>query len=511
MAASATESSIALDEPGPHGGRSLAPVLMIALATVSLLLIVAPRYGYHRDELYFLEAGKHLAWGYVDQPPFVPFITWLAEHTIGDSPLAIRLLPALADGAIIVLTASIARRFGGRRFAQVLAALSAATTGVYLGAAHLLSPTPFDFLSWALILYLVVRILGGDSPRLWLAAGAVAGVGLLNKWSVLFLVFGLAVGFLMSGQRQQFHSPWLWGGAAIAVMLWAPNLIWQAQQGWPTIEMLGNLHGENVADGNQLTFVPAQILYTGLLLTPIWIAGLRWLFLAPDGRAYRSIAWAYVVLFVLFLFIAGKPYYIAGLYVTLYPAGSVVTERWLERRAGRFPSRRAVIVGIVAITILGLPVGLPLLPPGVLRTVPLQAVNYDLGETIGWPAFTQDVARVYRSLPAAERRTAVIFTGNYGEAGAIDRFGPSLGLPSAFSGHNSDWWWGPPSVPRSTTIFVGDAPRSYLESFWRDCAVAGRLDNGIGVDNEEQGQAIWICRGQLSDWTAMWPDLKHYG
>jgi hypothetical protein len=487
------------------------PVLAVSLATVALLLVVAPRYGYHRDELYFLEAGRHLAWGYVDQPSFVPFVAWLAQRTIGDSPFAIRIFPALADGTVIVLAGLIARRFGGGRFAQLLAAVSAATTGVYLGAGHLLSTTPFDFLFWALILYLVVQILAGDDERLWLAVGAVAGVGLLNKWNVLFLVFGVAIGLLVSGRGRMLQSRWLWGGAAIAIAIWTPNLIWQAQHGWPTLEMLRNLHGENVNDGDQLKFIPLQIVYTGLLVAPIWIAGLRWLFRKPEGRPYRAIAWAYVVLFVLFLLTAGKAYYIAGLYAPLYAAGGVITEGWLARREGRFPSPAVLIASMVAITIVALPFGLPVLPVKVLHGGPFLDINPELGETVGWPALVDDVARVYRSLPESERRTAVIFTFNYGEAGAIDQLGPALGLPSAFSGHNSYWWWGPPPVARSTTVVVGDAPVSYLEQFWESCSVEGRIDNGIGVPNEEQGQAIWVCRNQRAHWTTIWPDMKHYG
>lgn len=492
-------------------GRTLAPVFGIALGTVALLLAVSPRYGFHRDELYFLEAGKHLAWGYVDQPPFTALVARLADTLLGGSALAVRLLPAMADGTMVVLGGLTAWRFGGGRFAQVLAALGVGTTGVFLGASHLLSTTPFDFLAWALILYLVVRILQGADPRLWLAVGATAGVGLLNKWNMAFLLFGLAVGLAVSGEGRQGRSPWLWVGAALAMAIWSPNLVWQVMHGWPTLEMLDNLHGENVRDGVQFTFVPLQILYTGLLLTPIWIAGLRWMFRTPEGRPYRAIAWAYVVVFVLFLATAGKPYHLAGLYPPLLAAGSVATERWLERRRGRYPSRRSVAIGVLGIATMGLPIGLPILPAHVLHIVPLQAINYDLGETIGWPEAASGVARVYRSLPQSERATAVVLTGDYGEAGALDRYGPALGLPGAFSGHNSYWWWGPPPYARSTTIWVGDVSPSYLEGFWRDCSVVAHIDNGIGVENEEQGQAIWICRGQRATWIAIWSDLKHYG
>jgi hypothetical protein len=501
------------DGPAPFARRG---VLAIGAGAAVLLLLVSARYGYHRDELYFVEAGRHLAWGYVDQPPFAPAVARLAAALFGSSLTSLRFFPALSDGIMVVLAGLIARELGGGRTAQLLAALSVAATGEYLGAGHLLSPTPFDQLAWVAVALIVIRILRTGDERLWLAAGAAAGAGLLNKWTVLFLAFGLGVGFLLTPARRHLRSPWLWAGAALAVAIWVPNLVWQAQHGWPVWILWRNLHGEALQDGNLFTFVPAQLLYVGLLLLPVWVAGLRWLFRDPAGRPFAAFAWAYVVLFAVLWATAGKPYYIGPMYGVLLPAGAVATERFLARRAaaGRpgWLTARRIAIAIVVEAIVLLPVALPILPARALHTIPLQNINYDLGETIGWPRFASTVATVYRALPVAERAHAVIFTQNYGEAGAIDRYGPALGLPAAYSGHNSFWYWGPPppAAPGEITIAIGYYSRSYLERFFGTARLAAHIHNGLGVSNDEEGAQVWVCGGPRAGWAAIWPSLRHF-
>jgi 4-amino-4-deoxy-L-arabinose transferase-like glycosyltransferase len=495
---------------GRAAPRDLGRILLVAGGTALLLLVVAPRYGYHRDELYFLEAARHLAWGFVDQPPLAPAVTLLADSLLGGSPLALRVLPAVTAGALVVLAGLTARTFGGGRFAQILAALCVATVAVFLGVGHLLSTTTFDFLVWAVVLYLVVRILDGADERLWLVVGVVSGIGLLNKWTVVFLAAGLVIGLLVTPQRLRLASPWPWVGAALALVIWSPNLLWQIRNDWPTMEMLSNLRERNLDDDVQLTFLPLQLLYVGPLLAPIWFAGVRWLLVKPEGRAWRSIAWTFLFLVAFFLATGGKPYYIAPMYVPLLGAGSVAVERWLAGRARKFPSRRAVVAAVLLGAVPGLFISLPILPAEVMSSVPLQEINYDLGETIGWPTFAAQVAAVYRTLPAVERASTVLFTGSYGEAGGLDRFGPALGLPEAYSGHNSYWWWGPRPLRRSAAIAVGYFDESFLSRFWDVISVAGRIDNGIDVDNEEQGVTIWLCRQPLAEWATIWPELRHY-
>jgi 4-amino-4-deoxy-L-arabinose transferase-like glycosyltransferase len=484
-------------------------VAAIAIGVVALELVLAGRYGYHRDELYFLQCGRRLAWGFVDQPPFTPAVGRLETTLFGDSVMAIRVFPALALGGLVVLGALIARELGGRRFAQVLGALTVALTGEYLAPAHLLSPTPFDQLAWVAVAFLVIRILRDGRERLWIAVGGVAGVGLENKWTIAFFVAALAIGFLATAERRWFRSPWLWAGAALALALWAPNLIWQASHGWPVYRLDQNLHAEAVADGNLYTFIPAQIVYVGLLLLPVWVAGLVWLWRNPAGRPFRPFAIAYAALFVFFLATLGKPYYIGPMYGILLPAGAVATERWLARRRRRLTERR-VVAAILVAGVVAMPIGLPILPAATLHSVPLQDINYDLGETIGWPRMVAEIGHAYRSLPAAERRRAVVLGSNYGEAGAVDRYGAADGLPAAYSGQNNYWLWGPPPERRGAVVIVGFG-RRYLGSRFVGIRRAGTLRNGLGVANDEQGEPVWTARSERGSWARQWPRLRHYG
>jgi hypothetical protein len=493
------------------------PVLGVAAAGVAVLLAVGTRYGYHRDELYFLATARHLTWGFVDQPPFVPSLAWLSHAVFGDWLGGLRLLPALAYGATVVLTARIAREFGAARFGQILAALCAATAGVYLGESHLLSTTPFDLLFWVLVSYVVVRIIRTGNDRLWLAVGVVVGVALWDKFTIGFLLIGLGAGFLLNGEARRFRSPWLWAGAATALVMWSPDLVWQAAHGWPTVEMFRSLQREHSGLGDTLKFVPAQILYMGPLIAPIWIAGLVRLLKTEEAKPYRAFAWAWVVLFVLIgVFMGDKPYYLSPLYAVLFAAGAVATERWLERRN---EGRRAVhpghvlLVAVAAVGLIGVPLALPVLPATTLHGVPLQTINYDLGEQIGWPRYTAEIARVWHAIPPAERAHAVVLTANYGEAGAIDRFGGELGLPPAYSGHNAYRFWGPPPTPVGRTVWVGFDPGPYVNRFCSAPAVlVTRLHNAEGVDDDEQDAPVLECTMKPTlNWSAVWPELKHYG
>ena len=499
-----------------------APVLGIAAGTVALLLLTAARWGYHRDELYFLEASHHMAWGYVDQPPLSVALVWVSRALFGTSLVGVRLPPALADGAAVALTGLIVRELGGERFAQILAALAIAISP-FLIAGHLAGPTIYDLAAWALVSWLVIRIIRTGDVRLWPAVGLSVGIALLAKETVLLLLGGLFVGLLVNRQLRLLRSPWLWTGAAIALAIWAPTIGWQIHHGWPTIEMSRNLRREHSGAGYGASFVAIQLLLPGWWVAPVWIAGLVALWREARFRPYRAFAVAYTVLFVLLLvFIGDRPYYLAGLYAVLLAAGSIVacevvggTRRFVRRVArGRrliWRPRRALVFVAVA-GVLDLPLALPILPANALRTVPLQDVNYNLGETIGWQELVATVAGVYGSLPPSERSTAVTFTSNYGEAGAIDRYGPALGLPHAFSGHNSYWWWGPPEIdPPGVTIAIGFDDAAYLHQFWNQVTIAAHIHNAPGVQNDEEGAIVWVCRGQRGSWAAIWPELKHYG
>jgi hypothetical protein len=494
----------------------------LAVLATALLMAVASRYGYHRDELYFVEASRHLAWGYVDQPPLSVALAGLSRMLFGLSLPGLRLFPAVADGGMVLVTGLIARELGGGRFAQGLAALAVAA-GPFLVAGHLAGPTIYDFLGWAVTSLLVIRILRTGRDRLWLAVGLVAGVSLLAKETILFLLVGLAIGFLVNRQARIFASPWLWMGLAVALVIWSPTLVWEARHGWPAIEMSRSLHREHSGLGYTLTFLPIQLLLPGWYVAPVWMAGWWALWRGGPFRPYRAFAVAYALLFVIVgVFMGDRPYYIGPLYVVLLAAGAVVTEKVVEGRRRFFserpPARRviwrsrgAAALFVLLFAVLMLPVALPILPARTLATVPLQDVNYNLGETIGWQQLLSTVARVYRSLPAPERSSAVILASNYGEAGSVDRYGPAMGLPGAFSGHNSYWWWGLPRPAEGTTIAVGYDPPDFLRRYFRRVTLAARVENAQGVSNDEEGAPVWLCRGQKQPWPRIWPEFKHYG
>ena len=328
------------------------------------------------------------------------------------------------------------------------------------------------------------------------------GVALLNKPLPAFLALGLLAGVVISGPRRLLRNPYVLGGSAIALALFAPWIVWQARHGWPQIDVSRSIaSGGSASSQPWWTIVPFQALLVGPLLAPVWIAGLVRLFRDPAVRDCRFLAWAWVVLAVVFMASGGKPYYLAGLLPAFVGAGAAPVDRWLDRGARTL--RIGVLAGAVAVSgAIGAVVALPLLPER--DTGPVIALNPDLGETIGWPAFARTVAKAY-----PEGTRAAILTRNYGEAGAIDRYGPALGLPHAYSGHNAYGDWGPPPDGSAPVVAVGLRPRDLVHL--RACRVAARIDNGVGVDNDEQGARVLVCRGPARSWRQEWPALRHLG
>ncbi len=496
------------------------PVLAAAGLAFVILMATAARYGFHRDELYFLEASRHMAWGYVDQPPLSVGAMWLARHLFGTSLVGIRLFPAVAVAGAVVLAALVCRELGGSRFAQGMTALLMATSP-FLIIGHLAGPTAYDLVGWLALSVLVLRILRTGRERLWIAAGAVAGCSLLAKETVLFLAGALVIGLLVNRQWRVFRSGWLWLGAAIAVVIWSPNLVWEVQNHWPAVEMSRSLRADHGGLGNSAKFVGIQLLLPGWWTLPVWVAGLLALLREARLRWARTFGIAYLVLYVLIgITIGDRPYYLAPLYGVLFAAGAIVAGEvvagvrrfWSTRRPRRrlvWRTKRRATVFVIAAGVLDLAIALPVLPASWLATVPLQKINYNLGEEIGWPEFMSTVAGVWHSLPPDERAHAVILTSNYGEAGAIDLYGPGLGLPTAFSGHNNWWWWGRPPDATTTVVTVGMDP-VYLRQYFRESSVVATVRNPAGVENDEEGQPVAIARGPRLPWPRLWPLLRHY-
>jgi len=485
-------------------------IALIAVAAVAVELAVSARYGYVRDELYFLSAGQHLAFGYVDQPPLTPLLARLGAALTGNTLVGFRVLPALALGALVVMTAMMSGRLGAGRTGQVLAALAAATCGEYLGAMHELTTTTPDFVFWAATLLLVMKLLASRDPRWWVAIGGWAGLASEAKWNIAFLLAALAAGFLLTDARRLLRSRYLLIGGLITAALAAPDLIWQAAHGWPELEVFRVLQTE--AGHNRLVYWPGQVLYTGLVLTPLWVAGAAWSLRSAAARAFRPVAIGCVAVIVLQFVLGSKPYYAGAAFTFLLAAGCVPLERRLARR--RASSSRAPAfwagVAMVASAALALPGTLPVLPARVLHTIPLQKINYDLGEEISWPSLVALVAREYQARPAAQRALTAILAGNYGEAGAIERYGPGDGLPQAYSGANNFWLWGPPPAADNAAIAVNVDPGLLRREFAHVRQIA-TFWNGLGVEDDEQGVPVYLATGLRTAWASAWPAFRRYG
>ncbi len=500
MPSSAATDRLALADP------RLALGVLIGLGTLVALVLIAfaHGYGYHRDELYFLAAGHHLAWSYPDQGPLTPLLARSMDWIAPGSLTVLRIPSALMAGGTVLVTGVIARELGGERGAQLIAASCAAVASIVLVVGHLLSTSTFDLLAWSLVTWLVARVVRTGEERLWIVVGLVAGLALLNKPLIAFLLAALGAGLLLVGPRRLLHSGWPWMGLAIALAIWSPWLLWQADHGWPQLDVSSSIaKGGSASSQPRWALLPFQFLLVSPVLAPVWIAGLLALLRRPALRPLRFFAVAWVVLAVVFLAAGGKPYYLAGMFPVLLGAGAIETDAWLARRSVRL--RRGVLVAAIALSgLVSGVIALPLLPKG--QAGPVIAMNGDVGETIGWPELARQVAGAYRRAVGRP----VIFTSNYGEAGALDRFGPALGLPQAYSGHNAFVEWGPPPDRAGPVVVVGlDA--SELGRQFAGCRLAARVDNAAGVDNDERGTPIDLCTGTRRSWSQIWPSLRHLG
>ena len=487
----------------PHDDRVPGTVWLIAAVFVAVELAVSDRYGFQQDELYFLVASHHLAFGYVDQPPLAVLLARTTD-IFGVHPTAIRILPALAGGTIIVIAAKLAALFGAGRGGRALAALATASAPVTLGATHIGNTTPYDLLAWAVVLLCVATALLRDRPRWWLGAGAAAGAGLENEYLVLTLIGALVVGILVtSAHRRVLATPWPWAGGVIALAIWTPNLVWQTAHGWPQLTMANALHQQNTSTANYIAGLPGQLVYAGLLGIPLVIAGFIRLY-RNDELRFLGIAATLVVVYVL-AWVPGKVYYSDGMLPAVIAAGSVSAGHWLAR--ARRPRLRQGIVaaGAVLGIVLIVPNTLPVLPLAALHKVP---PDKTVNDSIGWPQLTAAVAAQNTALTRAGQPPTSIYTIAYAEAGALDLYGGPYHLPPVISAHNSFWMWGPGDAS-DTRVLVVDALRQ-LRPYFASCRQLAVFNPPDQVQSDWNNIAIGVCTGPVASWQALWPHLKHY-
>jgi 4-amino-4-deoxy-L-arabinose transferase-like glycosyltransferase len=467
------------------------------------LIATATSYGWHRDELYFVVAGRHPAWGYPDQPPLTPLIAAALAALGGDdgSLFAVRLGAAAAALVLLMASVLICRDLGGSRRAQGVTALVIAAGPLVLLNGHLLTTTALDVALSATLTWLLIRTVRSRQDRWLLLAGLVTGIGMWDKSSFVVLPAAYVFGLTTVGPRWPLRRPAFWAAAAIALVLAAPNLVWQANNGWPQLEMARRI----AAGSSTLDYILLVLACAGLLLIPVTLAGLR-VMVAGQLASYRFVAVAWTALVVVYLLAHGKGYYTAGPVPALVAAGAISVDGWLDH--GRRTLRRTVLAaGIVMQAALSSVIGLPLIPASALAGTPLPGINGEIASQLGWPALVADVKAAARSIPSPSRPGAVVFTGNYGEAGALVVLGGD-GLPPVFSGHNAFSSWGPPRDDAAPVILVGFGD-VYAVRFFQGCRIAGVADNAVAVDTEEQGVPIRVCDRPVRPWSQLWGELTH--
>jgi len=469
---------------------------VVVAVQAALLLALAPAYGPHRDELYFVSAGQRLAWGYPDQPSFTPFLARLATELAPHHLVVLRLAPMLAVLGIVLLAVQFARLLGADRRGQVLTAVVLAASAVLVALGHMLSTATFDTLAWTAVLVLATQAVVDHRPRLWLAAGVVAGIGLNNKHAVAFLLAGILVACALDPRlRPELRTRWPWLAGVVAAAMWVPNLWWQADHGWPVFDLSADIADEYGGLGGRIAMVGEAALMFSPLICVVWVAGLVQLFRAPEWSRARLPGVVFLVVLAAFVVTGGKGYYLAGAVVPLVAAGCT----WVARH--RTPRR---LVGVGAVLALSAAVAwpglVPVLPTATYADSFYPGVSDDLPEEIGWPTYTAQVRAVVDSLPEG----TVVFTGNYGEAGAFEWY--DVGAP-VYSGHNGWRNWGPPPDGAGPVVVVLFRDPS-LD--FTGCERAATLHNDVGIDNEEEGHGVWVCDGPIGSWSSRWPALSHY-
>jgi hypothetical protein len=535
-------------------------VLYLAVAKLLLHLLTAGRYGIFRDELYYLACAEHLDWGYVDQPPLIALIAFIVRRVFGESLLGLRLLPAIAGAALVWLTGKMTREMGGGRFAQALAALAAIAVPIYLVVHHWLTMNAFEPLMWMGAAWCVVRAINKSDAKYWLWFGVIIGVGLETKYSIVFFAFGITVGLVLTGHRRFLRSKWIWLGALAAFLIFLPNLLWLVKHDFPFLELMRNIResGRDVARG-PIAFIADQALIMNPLLFPLWVGGLVWLFFGTEGRRYRIFGWAFLVMLVTFIVMKGKNYYLAPAYPILFAAGAIAFERLTVQSpmsnvqsqettgtlnagtlttgtAGVSPADRGssptvregvrwllrTYVGLIVLTAAALaPFSLPILSPdtyiryqSALGFEPPKSEHQNTGplpqhfaDEFGWEEMTRAVADVYHKLPPEERAQAAIFANSYGQAGAIDFFGPKYGLPKAISNHQNYWLWGPHNYTGAIVIVLGSDGDGDREHF-QTVEPVGRTFHPYSRRDEHFD--IFLCRNLNQPLQTLWPNIKSW-
>ena len=519
-----TDQAPALDnQKQPFLADGMIIVLLLALANFLLHVYFNNGYGYFRDEFDYIACGDHLAWGYVDHPPLIPFLMKISRLLLGDSMRSIRMVPALATSAAVILTGMIARELSGRRFAMVLSALAFIAVPIYLNDGSVMTTNCLEPLLWTGCIYFAILAIKRDDPRNWLWFGVVAGIGLEEKYSIAVLGFAIVAGLLLTEQRRVFARKWIWIGGAVAFLVFLPNFLWNVQHHWPFAELMHNIK----ADGRDVVLSPLayfaqQVLIVQPILAPMWITGVLAFLFSARLRPYRFLACGYLAAFTVFVVMKSKNYYLAPIYPVYLAAGAVVIESFISR------SRLVWLKPVLATVILAsgawlAPVVTPVLPVeqfiSYMAKLPFAVPRSEhshmrailpqhFADEFGWEEIVASVNQAYGRLSPEEQPGCGIFAQNYGEAGAVDFFGRRYGLPPALSGHQTYFLWGPRGYSGNCLIVLDDS-RESLERLFEHVEYVGKsADNPYALERE---LPVFICRGaKFGTLAELWPRLKKW-
>ncbi len=506
----------------------MALIWAIALAKLVFHIYFNNRYGYFRDEFDYMSCGDHLQWGYVDQPPLIPFLTHLCRALLGDSLRAIRFIPALASSLLIVQTAVIARELGGRRFALLLSAICALAVPQYLSNGSLLGTNCLEPNLWMGCAYFIILAIKRNDPRYWLWFGVIAGLGVEEKYSIAIFGLGVVVGLVLTEQRRIFLSKWFWLGGLAAFLIFLPNLLWNIHYDWPFVQLMRAIRaeGRDVVWG-PLQFFFQQVLVISPFVAPIWLAGLFALLFSERLRPYRILGWSYLVSYTAFFLLHGKNYYLTPIYPMLLAAGAVLIENLLDRPASGTPRlqwmKPAIAISLLANGIYLAPIVIPVLSPDnfltYAKSLPFKlpvneyshmraALPQWYADQFGWKEIADEADVAWNRIPVNERADCGIFAQDYGQAGAIDFFGRRHGLPGAISGDRTYFLWGPRGYSGNCLIVLDD-DRPRLEQLFEQVEFVGTSPpNPYAL---EQQISVYICRGsKFGTLSALWPRLKHW-
>ena len=490
-------------------------VVLVAAARMVLQIATNGQYGFHRDELQTLDDARHLDWGFVAYPPITPLLGRLELILFGTSLIGFRVFSAMAVSMVMVLSGLIAKELGGNRHVQVLAAVAVGISPVSLIQGAVFQYVSFDYLWGVTATYFLVRLVKSGDPRWWVPIGGVLGIGMETRYTMGFLTLGIAGALVLTAARRFLRSGWLWVGVGVSVLVFVPNLVWQMQHHFISLEFLSHLHARDLREGRYSGFFREQLwICVNLVTAPLTFLGLWFYLVSQPGRRYRFLGWTFVVSFVLFALAGSRSYYTTPLYPMLIAGGSVLFGDLLGRSRPVWSGLAygaqwtAILIGGVAFGLLVMPIA-PI-GSGLWRIT--SKMHDQFREEIGWPELARSVANVYRSLPAEEREHTGILTGNYGEAGALNLYGPALGLPHAMSLTNSFWYRGyDPRMPQTVILAGFDLEEG--RNLFGTCVVAATNMNPFGVENEESRDHpdILLCRNLRMPWPVYWTSHRRFG